>query len=245
MSSRALLPLIVVAAVTALATVPARAASLVEPWVEGEHYQTLPVPVASGSDEVTVTEFFSYACIHCFEFDPAVEAWQEEAADDVTFERVPAVFSRSWMLFAQAYYVARACEVLPATHTAFFRAIHLERQPFRSVDDIARFYEQAVSAADYSGGRCETTEDFVKVFDSFGVTSAVQQAMARGRAYQATGVPTMIVDGTWRTDGRAAGSNEAMLEVVDHLVRRARAADTAAAASASDRTADDGASAGG
>ena len=62
------------------------------------------------------------------------------------------------------------------------------------------------------------------MFDSFGVGAAVQQSVARGRAYRASGVPTMIVDGTWRTDGQAAGSNGGMLQVVDHLVRRARAA---------------------
>jgi thiol:disulfide interchange protein DsbA len=185
--------------------------------------------VATGNDGITVTEFFSYACIHCFEFDPAVEAWKEQAGPDVTFERVPAVFSRSWALLAQAYYVARACEVLPATHTPFFRAIHLERRPIRSAEDIAGFYASAVAEAEYDEGRCTSAEDFSKVFESFGVTSAVQQAMARGRAYQASGVPTMIVDGRWRVDGRSAGSNEGMLDVVDFLVRRLRAEDGAEA----------------
>jgi thiol:disulfide interchange protein DsbA len=209
----------------ALAATPAaRAASMVERWVEGEHYASLPVPVATGNEGVTVTEFFSYACIHCFEFDGELEAWHERQPDDVTFERVPAVFNQQWMLFAQAYYVARACGVLETTHVPLFRAVHLEGRRFTSPADVASFYAERAADAD---GTCSSKADFMNAFNSFGVGASVQQAMARGRAYQASGVPAMIVEGTWRTDGRAAGSNEAMLDVVDHLVRRARAADRA------------------
>ena len=200
------------------------AASMVERWVEGEHYATLPVPVATGNEGVTVTEFFSYACIHCFEFDSELEAWHDRQPEDVTFERVPAVFNQQWMLLAQAYYVARACGVLDATHVPLFRAIHLEGRRFTSGESIAAFYAERAGEAE---GTCSTEADFMNAFNSFGVGASVQQAMARGRAYQASGVPAMIVDGTWRTDGRAAGSNAGMLDVVDHLVRRARAAERA------------------
>lgn len=200
-------------------TAGARAQSLVEPYVEGQQYFTLPVPVASGNKGITVTEFFSYACIHCFHFDPEVEAWRKKLPPDVTFERVPAVFSRQWVLYAQAYYVARACGVLETTHTPFFRAIHIEHKRFASPDDVAEFYADIAGDA---GGQCSTKQDFLNVFDSFGVNAAVQQSIAKGRAFQANGVPTMIVDGLWRTDGTAAGTNEQMLDVVDYLIRRAR-----------------------
>ncbi|HBC57600.1 MAG TPA: disulfide bond formation protein DsbA, partial [Gammaproteobacteria bacterium] len=42
----------------------------------------------------------------------------------------------------------------------------------------------------------------------------------------ATGVPVIIVNGKYRTDGPAAGSHERLLEVVDYLIRRERAANT-------------------
>ena len=202
----------------------AQEGNLVAPWREGQHYAALPIPVATEGDRIVVTEFFSYACIHCFQFDPEIDAWLEDKPADVTFERVPAVFNRQWELFARAYYVARACNVLEYTHTPFFRAIHLDRRRFTSPEDIAAFYATTVASEGASGGQCTTRQDFLDVFDSFGVGAAVQQSVARGRAYRASGVPTMIVDGTWRTDGQAAGSNGGMLDVVDHLVRRARAA---------------------
>ena len=46
----------------------------------------------------------------------------------------------------------------------------------------------------------------------------MQQATALGRAYHVNGVPTLIVDGAFRTDGQMAGSNALMLKVVDYLV---------------------------
>jgi len=52
------------------------------------------------------------------------------------------------------------------------------------------------------------------------VRSKLQQAQAKSRAYGITGTPTMIVDGTFRTDGQMAGSNAMMLQVVDYLVAK-------------------------
>ena len=36
-------------------------------------------------------------------------------------------------------------------------------------------------------------------------------------------MPTLIVDGRYRVDGRMAGSNSEMLEVVDHLIAQLQA----------------------
>ena len=62
----------------------------------GEHYEELPLAVETHSEGVEVVEVFSYACIHCFNFDPIVEHWSANTADDVHFERVPAVFNAVW-----------------------------------------------------------------------------------------------------------------------------------------------------
>ena len=42
------------------------------------------------------------------------------------------------------------------------------------------------------------------------------------RLFRVEGVPTMVVDGTYRVDGKLAGSNEDMLEVVDFLIEKVR-----------------------
>ena len=192
------------------------------PFEEGTHYHRLPVPVATAADAVTVTEFFSYACGHCFQFDPELDHWAEGTAEDVVLERVPAAFSPLYELLAEAYYVARACKVLPVTHTPLFRALHLERKPLRSQEAIARFFADKVDETPVPGACCTTEEDFLKTFKSFGVRSAINQSKSRAKAYQARGVPALIIDGAFRTDGQSAGSNEGMLQVADALIEKRR-----------------------
>lgn len=202
----------------------AAAQSRLEMFRQNEHYVLLPVPTAtevSSHGGLLVQELFSYACIHCRRFEPALAAWAEQLPDDVRFERVPAVFSRSWMLLAKAYYVAETCGVLDSTHDAMFSAIHEEGRRFQNAAEIARFYSERVRGQ--TDGRCRSRDDFSAAFDSLEVTQAVQQALAVSRVWQVGSVPTLVIAGRWRTDGRLAGSNPAMLGVVDHLLRRSRA----------------------
>lgn len=210
-----------------LGLLPAAAAqSRLDTFRQNEHYVGLPVPTATqntGRDHggLLVQELFSYACVHCHRFEPDLSAWERRLADDVRFERVPAVFSRSWMLLAEAYYVAEVCAVLSLTHEAMFTAIHEQGRQFRDAADIAGFYAEQVRGQRV--GRCRSREDFLAAFDSLEVAQAVQQALALSRVWQVGSVPTMVVAGQWRIDSRLAGSNPAMLEVADYLLRRARA----------------------
>jgi protein dithiol oxidoreductase (disulfide-forming) len=76
-------------------------------------------------------------------------------------------------------------------------------------------------------------EQFLKVLNSFGVRSKVQQADAQGRMYRLPGVPTLIVNGKYQVNGsRLTGTNIDLLEVVDYLVAKERAARLSATASA-------------
>ena len=179
-------------------------------FAEGTHYVRLSVPVQTGDDtRVEVVEAFSYACIHCKTFDPALEDWRADQGDAVDFRRLPAIFNQTWALFAQAYYTAEVLEVTDAVHSAIFKAIHEQGMDLRDPALMAKIFET------FAGVR---QDDFDQVYHSFGVRSRIQQAQAHSRAYGITGTPSMIVDGQFRTDGQLAGSNAMMLEVVDHLV---------------------------
>ena len=160
--------------------------------------------MATAADAVTVTEFFSYACGHCFQFDPELDHWAEGTAEDVVLERVPAAFSPLYELLAEAYYVARACKVLPVTHTPLFRALHLERKPLRSQEAIARFFADKVDETPVPGASCTTEEDFLKTFKSFGVRVLSTSRRAARRPI-GRGV-CLIIDGAFRTDGQAQGA---------------------------------------
>jgi thiol:disulfide interchange protein DsbA len=198
---------------TVAATVSAMlstAAFAVDAFVEGEHYERLPIPVnTADSDTCEVVEVFSYLCIHCYNFDPAITAWAAVQPDNVKFVRVPAIFSADWESLAQAYYTAEALGVSEQVHMPIFNAIHAQQRDLRRPNLLAKVFADEASVSQ---------EDFDQAYNSFSVRSRVQQAKAKGSAYRITGVPTIIVNGKFRVDGRMAGNNTKMLEVVDYLV---------------------------
>lgn len=182
----------------------------------GVHYQALPVPVeTSSSGEVEVVEVFSYACVHCFNFEPLLDTWRAGQTGVVAFHRTPAIFNETWQKLAQAYYAAEALGVTDQIHVAMFEAIHVTGENVLDQSVLAGLFEENAGV---------DPGEFERVYASFAVRSKVQQASARGRAYRVTGVPSMIVNGKYRVDTRMAGGNEQMLAVVDFLVARERAA---------------------
>ena len=188
---------------------------MAERFIAGEHYEVLEVPVGTrDADKVEVVEMFSYACIHCFNFEPYVKAWSAKQDDGVDFYVVPAIFNADWERLAQAYYTAEALGVVDKVHARMFDGIHNRNEDLRQPELLAPIYQEL-------GGVSEA--DFGAAFSSFSVKSRVQQAKAKGRAYRITGVPTLIVNGKYRIDGRMAGGNAAMLEVVDFLVAKEQA----------------------
>lgn len=194
--------------------VGATAPAFAQEWQEGVHYQRLPVTVATADPaKVEVVEVFSYACIHCKTFDPALEAWRSNQPADVDFRRVPAIFSPEWETLAKAFYTAQALDLGGTLHEAIFRAVHEEGRDLREPGAIAALFQQVAGV---------NPQEFVQVYNSFGVRSRIEQAKAHARAYRVSGVPALVVDGTYRVDGRMAGSNAAMLEVVNHLVAKRR-----------------------
>lgn len=189
-------------------------------YEEGVHYTVLtgqPKPAKSG--DIEVTEMFWYGCGHCYTFEPMLQAWKKDLADDVNFTRSPAMWKQrrapedAMWTHAKLYYTADALGQLDTLHDAFFKAMHVKNQRLVSPSEIA----EVVSAAGLDG------EVFIKTMDSFAVNSQVTQADARQRNFQVTGTPEMVVGGYYHINASKAGSQKEMLDVVDFLVDKVRA----------------------
>jgi len=177
---------------------------------EGEHYERIKPEVAAHVEagQVEVVEVFWYGCHHCFAFEPYISKWVKSKPDNVVFRRVPGVFSRGWVPHARAYYTAEVLGVLDTIHTPLFEAIHDDRRKIGDEDSLARFFaEYGVSEA-----------DFREAYNSFSVDAKTRQAMTLSKEYGITGVPSMIVNGRYRTSARLTGTYENLLKVVDELV---------------------------
>lgn len=185
-------------------------------YEEGTHYERLPVPVeVQAKGGVEVVEVFSYACYHCYSFQPLLEQWPGALAEDVNFRRVPAVFSELWRQLARLFYAAQSLGVLEAVHQPIFDAIHQRGRDLTNEAEAAALFEEA------AGVDGETLRE---VLNSFTVETRVQQSVADGKAYRITGTPTLIVNGKFRIDGRMADGQAGMLRVADFLIEAERAA---------------------
>ncbi|MEJ2407543.1 MAG: thiol:disulfide interchange protein DsbA/DsbL, partial [Candidatus Thiodiazotropha sp.] len=127
------------------------------------------------------------------------------------FVRVPAIFNNPrWEIHAQAFYTAEVLGVLDKFHKSFFDALHKDRLRIENREQIRKFFERI----DIDG------DTFDRTFDSFAVQSKVRRAADLTKRYGISGVPTIIVNGKYRTDGPMAKSYERLLQIVDTLIKR-------------------------
>lgn len=185
------------------------AAQAADTFKDGEHYERITPEVATQSDgKIEVVEVFWYGCHHCYSFEPAIKKWLKSKPDHVEFRRVPGVFARNWIPHARAYYTAEILGVLDAIHTPLFEAIHDEGRRIGDEDSLARFFaEHGVAEA-----------DFREAYNSFSVDTKTRQALVASKEYGISGVPSVIVNGRYRTSARLAGTYENLLKIVDALV---------------------------
>jgi thiol:disulfide interchange protein DsbA len=193
----------------------ASSATLAKEYVAGTDYEVLDEPLHTPDPaKIQVLEFFWYGCIHCYHFEPSVQAWQKTIPTDVDFEYVPAIWQPVMELHAKMHYAAEQLGKLDAMHDAFFTAMQVGKMRLASEDEIATLFEQ----------QGIDRQTFSKAFNSFGVDSQVKQAKAKAAGAGITGTPEMVVNGKYRVSSRMTGSQAEMLKVVDFLVKKERKA---------------------
>lgn len=184
-----------------------------EKYQAGVHYEVLPQTVRTAdANKIEINEIFSYTCGHCYSFESEVEPWLEQLPADVDFQRTPALWSPALEPYARAYYAALMLDAVHQVHTPIFEAIHLKKQRLSSEQDFAEIFV----AAGIDGDK------FSKSYNSFGMTSMVNQAKARGRSYRTQGTPEIIVNGKYRVSTRKSGGFSGMLSVADFLIQKER-----------------------
>ena len=174
-------------------------------------YETLsPAQPTQNQDKVEVIEFFWYGCPHCYSLEPAMEKWLKTKPDNVEFIRQPAVFSELWGKHAKAYFVAEALGVVDKVHTDLFDAIQNKKQKLTSEDQLAKFF--------VAHGVDET--EFRNTYNSFLIDAKLRQAKAMSPRYGITGVPAIIINGKYKTNGPLAKSQDNMIEIMNRLIQQ-------------------------
>lgn len=208
-------------ATTAPKTEPVAAAAVETPakkapqFKEGEHYfeifPTMQTDAVGG--KVEVVELLWIGCPHCFALEPTIKEYKKNLPDYIDFKQIPAMLNPRWVADARTFYIA---DILDPKGTKklvdkVFHAIHVQKRARMSAPDVVKRFmlQQGV------------TED---QFENAANSMVLQAKLNRGRQVsadsQAQSVPTLIINGRYRTSPYAAGGEKQMVEVVNMLTKR-------------------------
>lgn len=185
---------------------------------EGDEFHRLvpTQPTVGGADKIEVAEFFWYGCNHCYEFEPYVNRWAENAPANVRFVRIPALWNPLVRLHGQMYYTEQVLvkngviDNAEEFRAAVFNEYHRRGNRLTSVSAIeALFARHGVSS-----------EEFQNAWGSFEVDQKLRVADDLARRYSISGVPTIVVNGKYRTGAGEAGGFGPLVEVINELVAR-------------------------
>lgn len=179
-------------------------------FMAGQDYERVrnPSPLLSNGTQIQVCEFFMFKCVFCFNFEASLTAWEETLADDVSLERVPALFNPLARLHAQAFYAAEVLGVSEGLNMKFYEQIHRIGNSLDSLEQIRTFFaDNGISEA-----------DFDDAFASRAVEASMRRAEELNSLYGVTATPSLGVNGRYLTNPGLTGSNEQMLAVVDAII---------------------------
>jgi len=189
---------------------PSSASPTSSQFKEGTNYsKVVPAqPTSTSPDKVEVLEIFWYGCPHCFALDPAIESWRAKGRPGyVEFLRVPAMWNETTRMHARLFYTVELLGKLEELHTPIFREINVKGDPLNTVEKISAFLrEHGVS-----------NDEFQKAFSSFAVENKLQRADFLNRRYRIESVPTVIVNGKYKTDLSMAGGEQQLFSLIGEL----------------------------
>ncbi len=193
-----------IAAVAALS-----AAGLSPAHAQAQGYELVEPPQNTASpDTVEVMEFFWLGCPHCYSFEPYIEEWAADMPSGTELVREAPPLNPSWEQHSRAFYAARALGKEQEFVEAAFKAIHQDGKKLRKPDEIA---EVAASVG-------LDPDEFVKSMQSFTVETALRRSVQLARSAGLTGVPTIVINGKYRTGASLAGGNAGIIDVIDRMV---------------------------
>ena len=183
-------------------------------YQEGIHYVEIfpEMQTDAASDKVEVIELMWLGCPHCYDLEPKMLDYKKNHPDFVEFKQVPAMLNPTWASDGNTFYLA---EILDPTGekeliTRVFQSIHDQKRRLSSPEAVKRFF--------VSQGFTE--EQVNNARNSMAFQAKIKRAQEISASSQATSVPTIIINGKYRTSPYIAGSEENLMEIIDMLAKR-------------------------
>ncbi|MFJ6216904.1 thiol:disulfide interchange protein DsbA/DsbL [Streptomyces sp. NPDC092296] len=178
---------------------------------EGAQYVKLAHPQAvqeRGGREVV--EFFWYDCEHSHRLEKPLEAWAARHAD-VRLRRVPAVWPDVPAMsgHARLYYTLERLGLVDRLQSAVFHAVRDQHTDLTTED----------AAADWAAAQGIDRDGFTDAYESDQVARETREAPALMERYEIPELPSLVVQGKYRTAPTLVGGVDHLIPVLDHLTR--------------------------
>ena len=164
------------------------------------------------SDKVVIYEFFWYGCPHCYSLEPTINDIESNLDKDTILIKVPVALRDSWELHAKAYYTLQQMKLDDNLHEKVFAEIHVNSNRLDTKEKLANFIREEGYDAD----------KFLKILDSFGTEIRIKKASRLANQYQIKSVPTLVINGKYKTSGSHVSSYQELYDVVQLLVDKER-----------------------
>ncbi|QUJ67518.1 thiol:disulfide interchange protein DsbA/DsbL [Photobacterium sp. GJ3] len=192
-------------ATAALLSMSAQAAT----FSEGDYYQELELPKSSAP---VVTEYFSFYCPHCYNFEPLIQQLKTEIPDNAKLQKNHVSFMGGNMgtSMSKAFATSVVLGVEDKMIPVLFQQIHQLNKPPRNDEALRQiFIDQGVSAEDFDGA-----------FNSFAVNSMVNRYNKGFRESGLTGVPAVVVNNKYLVKTDKVKSAEEYFELINFLLKQ-------------------------
>lgn len=182
---------------------------------EGQHYfEIFPAMQTDAvSGKVEVVEMLWLGCPHCFSLEPTIKEYKKNIPDYIDFKQVPAMLNPRWAADARTFYIAEILDPKGEKKLIdkVFNAIHVQKRSRMSAPDVVKRFmlEQGI-----------TEDEFENAANSMVLQAKLNRAKQVSADSQAQSVPTLIINGRYRTSPYAAGNERKMVEIVNMLTQK-------------------------
>lgn len=183
-------------------------------WVEGTHYSIIS---DQSTEKPVVTEYFSFWCPHCYNFEPIVAQIKSKLDSGTDFKKVHVNFMRFTSSEVQdevtkGMLVGRTLGKEVEMNQAIFNYIHVQRQPISGLSQIQNIFL----------AKGVTKEEFTKIASSFALNNQLKQNNKSLEEFREhlSGVPNFIVNGKYQATFTRGMTSDDIVELIVWLSKQ-------------------------
>lgn len=169
---------------------------------------TKPLPTTPG--KVNVTEFYSYACIHCSILEPTLDQWYA-GTKNVQLNRIQVVWENNFSGYAKINATVQAMNLGTKFNQQIFNATMTQRKNLEDTAQLQSFLETNKAIVD--------PKKFMATYNSFTISTKPQEYAQYTQAYNITGTPTFIVGNKYVTTPAQPAQ---LIQVIQALVDKVK-----------------------